>query len=53
MLVISVFCGYVAMITYFIDALLVFKKSQFSNSTQPDGTESAGSWVTDAPKPRY
>ena len=35
------------------DALLVFKKSQFSNSTQPDGTESAGSWVTDAPKPRY
>ena len=52
-LVISVFCGYVAMITYFIDALLVFKKSQFSNSTQPDGTESAGSWVTDAPKPRY
>ena len=28
---VSVFCGYVAMITYFCDALLVYKKLQITN----------------------
>ena len=49
----SVFCGYVAMITYFLDALLVFKKLQYPSSTQPDGGEPAGAWTTDVPPPRY
>ena len=38
---VSVFCGYVAMITYFFDALLVYKKLLSPSSTQPDGREPA------------
>ena len=30
---VAVFCGYVAMITYFCDALLVYKKLQITNSS--------------------
>ena len=50
---VSVFCGYVAMITYFLDALLVFRELQSPSSTQPDGGEPAGAWTTDVPPPRY
>ena len=50
---VSVFCGYVAMITYFIDAWLVFMNRRFLSSTQQYGGESAGSWATDVPNPRY
>ena len=40
---VSVFCGYVAMITYFIDALLVYKISRSPSSTGPD----SGAWTTE------
>ena len=50
---VSVFCGYVAMITYFIDALLVYKILRSAGSTQPDGGEPAGAWTTDVPPPKY
>ena len=50
---VSVFCGYVAMITYFFDALLVYKKLRSPSSTQPDGGEPAGAWTTDVPPPKY
>ena len=50
---VSVFCGYVAMITYFFDALLIYKKLRSPSSTQPDGGEPAGAWTTDVPPPKY
>ena len=50
---VSVFCGYVAMITYFLDALFVYKKLRSTGSTQPDGGEPAGAWTTDVPPPKY
>ena len=45
---VSVFCGYIAMITYFIDALITYKISRSPTiSTQSDG----GAWTTE--RPRY
>ena len=45
---VSVFCGYIAMITYFIDALITYKISRSPPiSTQSDG----GAWTTE--RPRY